>query len=187
MSNFAIVSILTEPASLVSAWERGDRPDDNLAAWQRYGFWHPWLPEVVEVYITRTQDPVEVHTAIWWRGLFGTYPIFQQTDRALSTFALLFALAVPTFGADPACKVNVNAATPAELALLVQTGPALAGKIEAARTAGPLDAAKLDAVPGVGVKWLEYNTPYVAYDGETTCKEKQHKPAALAAGKDGAQ
>lgn len=107
--------------------------------------------------------------------------------RKLIPAIVLFAALLP-FAAQAAepCKVNVNSATPAQLALLIRTGPSLAAKIEAARSAGPLDAAKLDAVSGIGVKWLEYNSPYVAYSGETTCKEKLRKPAtSKEAGKDG--
>lgn len=109
--------------------------------------------------------------------------------KALAAVLLLSLLIPLTAHAAEPCKVNVNSATPAQLALLVQTGPALAAKIETARATGPLDTAKLDAVSGIGVKWLEYNEPHIAYSGETTCKDKLKKPAApkSEAGKDGAQ
>lgn len=100
----------------------------------------------------------------------------RRVAAALVLSAILSPIAARA--AEP-CKVNVNTASPAQLALLINTGPALAGKIAAARTAGPLDAAKLDAVPGVGPKWIEYNTPHVSYSGETTCKDKLKKPAAV--------
>lgn len=105
----------------------------------------------------------------------------RKVVAALVLSAVLSPLAA--HAAEP-CKVNVNSASPAQLALLINTGPALAGKIEAAR---PLDAAKLDAVPGIGVKWLEYNAPHVAYGGETTCKDKLRKPASTEPRKDGAK
>lgn len=133
-------------------------------------FWHPALPRETWRHFQRRN------------GSWGLVKAFASV--------LLLSLLIPltTHAAEP-CKVNVNSASPAQLALLIQTGPVLAGKIAAARTAGPLDAAKLDAVSGIGVKWLEYNEPHVAYSGETTCKDKLKKPAAPKpeAEKDGAQ
>lgn len=134
-------------------------------------FWHPDLPKVQSV------GAVGVF-AMTTRSVTPSWPF--GTWRKVAAFAalLLCALSLPALAQKP-CKVNVNTASPAQLALLIQTGPVLAAKIEAARAAGPLDAAKLDAVPGVGVKWLEYNTPHVAYDGPTTCTDKLKKPAAV--------
>lgn len=45
MSNYAIASI--PDLTLGIPWERGQREDDRLAAWQRYSMWHPDLPQVV--------------------------------------------------------------------------------------------------------------------------------------------
>lgn len=126
-------------------------------------------------------------------------PACRATGAAL---LLLLLLPAASFAQEP-CKINVNSASPAQLVLLIQTGPALAAKIEAARrdpktgAAVVLDAAKLDAVSGVGTKWLEYNGPHVVYSGPTTCETKLRKPAVMPeggtdgpkpeAGKDGAQ
>lgn len=88
--------------------------------------------------------------------------------QPLACVALAAFLSLPAFAAEP-CKVNVNAATPAEIQLLARTGEVLAGRIVAGR---PLDAEKLDAVKGVGPSWLAVNGPHVAFSGPTTCTEK---------------
>lgn len=94
--------------------------------------------------------------------------------------ALLLSIALPAFAgaAEPACKVNVNAASPEQLALLIRTGPVLAGRIAEARKAAPLTQATLDAVKGVGEAWNRDNGPHVSYQGETTCKDKLKAPKA---------
>lgn len=91
-----------------------------------------------------------------------------------ATAAILFSVA-PAF-AEP-CKVNVNAAAPAQVALLIRTGPVLAARIVEAR---PLDAVKLDAVKGVGEAWMSNNGPHVAFTGPTTCTEKLKAPKPAA-------
>lgn len=110
-----------------------------------------------------------------------------------ATFAAFLLSALPPFAASaqqaPApCKVNLNTATAEQLAYLIQTGPVLAARVIEARTAanGKLDAATLDAVKGVGEKWLAYNAPFIAFDGATTCTAKLSKPKVVG-GKDGAQ
>jgi hypothetical protein len=187
MSAYAIASIpavdVHDHQTARLAWERGDREDDNLAAWQRYGFFHPDLPEVIAAESLATSQ--DVHTKVLsiprrraGATIGGYVATWGHFPRALSAFAILLALSIPALAQAP-CKVNVNSATPAQLALLIQTGPALAAKIEAARTTAPLTSESLDAVPGVGVKWLEYNTPHVAYDGPTTCTDKLRKPSTV--------
>lgn len=147
--------------------------NDLLNACPR-SFWCSSLPEVLETDHYETSQDVHTKTIVQ-PGIGGTVPVWGHFPRVLSTFALLLCLSLPALAAEP-CKVNVNSATPAQLALLINTGPVLAGKIEAARTAAPLTAESLDAVPGVGAKWLEYNAPHVAYSGETTCTAKLRKP-----------
>jgi len=148
---------------------------------------HPCVAQLCKEAAERGIDPnLTPLQASAYQSLY-LRPIWARRARVALAFLLLLAPSLPVSAAETACKVNVNTASPALLALLVQAGPVLAGKIAAARTAGPLDAAKLDAVPGVGVKWLEYNEPHVTYSGETTCKEKLHKPAAPEAGKGGAK
>src|SRR5690348_10252953 len=94
----------------------------------------------------------------------------------MNRFAALLAagLLTASLAAAEPCKVNVNTATEQQLEMLYRTGPVLSKAIIAAR---PLDAAKLDAVKGIGEKWLEVNGPHVSYAGPTTCTEKV-KPAA---------
>ena len=96
----------------------------------------------------------------------------QSVRRVAQQMGILAAfLSLPAF-AEP-CKVNVNAAPPAEIQLLARTGEVLAGRIIAGR---PLDAGKLDAVKGVGPSWLAVNGPHVAFSGPTTCTEKIPSP-----------
>lgn len=174
MSSYAIASIPCNPVYGPS-FQRGARPDNRLAAWQRYGMWHPALPEVRVLFqrrdIWRDIQPMGVHTFTPGRECR-----FRQA-YTVAAFLLFLLLPLTAHAAEP-CRVNVNSAPPAQLALLINTGPALASKIEAARKPEPLDAAKLDAVPGIGIKWLEHNAPHVAYSGETTCMEKLRKPSA---------
>lgn len=166
------LGIITPPSDPAPLSSEGQRELDAYtarlvdAAEGAESFWHPDLPEVSVVHAHRSSGFLP---RLWSMTREGTKPVVA---------ALLFLLLPAVLQAQKPCKVNVNTASPAQLALLINTGPALAGKIEAARVAGPLDAAKLDAVPGVGVKWLEYNGPHVAYSGETTCTEKLRKPAA---------
>jgi hypothetical protein len=91
-----------------------------------------------------------------------------RTYHAIYLALLTSILSLPAFASEP-CKVNVNAASPAEIQLLARTGEVLAGRIVAGR---PLDAGKLDAVKGVGPSWLTVNGPHVAFTGKTTCAEK---------------
>ncbi len=136
-------------------------------------FWHPALPKVQSVntvgVFAMTTESV---TTSWPFGMW----------RKVSAFAaLLLAFSLPALAAEP-CKVNVKEATPAELAFLVQTGPVLAGRIVEIR---PADLPALDAVKGVGEKWLAYNQEHVTFSGPTTCTEKLSKPKAEPARKDG--
>lgn len=94
---------------------------------------------------------------------------------------LLVSLLLPfavraTESAAPAGVVNVNTATAAQLGLLARTGPKLAEKIIAAR---PIkDLAALDAVKGIGEKWLAVNGPHCSFSGNTTLTEKLKAPKA---------
>lgn len=113
----------------------------------------------------------------------GESPMSHTYARHTFIASLLFAavcFAAPAFAVDPAapCTVNINTATPAEIAHLVLTGPTLAAKIVEARTAnaGKLTPETLDAVKGVGTRWLEYNSEHVVYEGATTCAVKLTKP-----------
>lgn len=74
----------------------------------------------------------------------------------------------------PAGVVNVNMATPEQLAMLPGIGPAIAARIVAAR---PLaDLAGLDAVKGIGEKTLTALGPFVTFEGETTLSAKVKRP-----------
>lgn len=148
--------------------------------------WVMWAQPAGKVEEGPSGNLVDTGKPHLWATLLFTS--FGRKYLAALAVLLFLLLPVPSFAAEP-CRINVNTASPAQLALLINTGPALAGKIAAARTAGPLDAAKLDAVSGIGVKWLEYNGPHVAYSGPTTCETKLRKPAAVKpeAGTDGAQ
>ena len=99
--------------------------------------------------------------------------------RILSALLLAAGLSL-SVSADPACRVNVNAATPAELEALPKVGPVLAGRIIEARQLA--DVAALDSVKGIGPKVLDGLKPFVAFDGATdttSCAElvKASKPA----------
>lgn len=95
----------------------------------------------------------------------------NRTTRTVSAVLVSLSFLLPVVAnAQPApCTVNVNAATPAELQLLIRTGPVLAGRIVEAR---PLDAAKLDLVKGVGDAWLRDNGKHATFQGATTCTAK---------------
>lgn len=149
--------------------------------------WHSALPEIwhtthpeLRNNIAHLMVPYTAHDDL---GPWETTTCVPVTRRVLAALLLSLLLPLAARATEP-CKVNVNTAPPAQLALLIRTGPALAAKIEAARkdpetgAAVVLDAAKLDAVSGIGTKWLEYNAPHVAYSGETTCVEKLRKPPA---------
>lgn len=98
----------------------------------------------------------------------------MTTSRTVTSILLSLSLTASARAADPSpCKINVNQADLAQLALFVRTGPVLSGRIAEAR---PLDAARLDAVKGVGEAWLRDNAPHVTYTGPTTCTEKLKAP-----------
>lgn len=97
-------------------------------------------------------------------------------NRILTATAAILLSVAPAFAQEP-CKVNVNSATPAQIAFLIRTGPVLAARIVEAR---PLDAVKLDAVKGVGEAWMSNNGPHVTYAGPTTCTEKLKAPKPAA-------
>lgn len=92
-------------------------------------------------------------------------------NKPLTAAALALLLASAAQAAEP-CRVNVNEANVAQVALLAQTGPVLAGRILQARQNAPLTWETLDAVKGVGPAWIEKNRPHVAFDGPTTCTEE---------------
>jgi DNA uptake protein ComE-like DNA-binding protein len=90
---------------------------------------------------------------------------------------VLSFLTLPTFAAPQApCRINVNAATAAQLQLFARTGPALALRLTSGRPYRHLAA--VDAVKGVGPSWLAVNGPHVAFSGPTTCKAKIPSPKA---------
>jgi len=93
--------------------------------------------------------------------------------------AALSILAVPTFAAEPACKVNVVTCKAAECAYLPGVGPTKGAAIEAKH---PKTEAELDAVPGIGPATLTKLLPFVTYTGETTCAGKQAAPKSEAGG-----
>ncbi len=97
--------------------------------------------------------------------------------------AALSILAVPTFAAEPACRVNVATCSATECAYLPGVGPTKSAAIAAAH---PSTEAELDAVPGIGPATLTKFLPFVTYTGETTCAGKQAAPKPEA-GKDGAK
>jgi hypothetical protein len=96
-----------------------------------------------------------------------------QPTACAVLFAFLSLLSFPAFAAAP-CRINVNAATPAQLQLFARTGPALAGRLASGRPYRHLEA--VDAVKGVGPSWLTVNGPHVAFSGPTTCTAKLRAP-----------
>lgn len=98
---------------------------------------------------------------------------------AIAVVAL--APAAPAAAADsaPAVKqVNINAATPEQLANLPRVGEKLAQRIVEYRKAnGPFQRPEdLMAVKGIGEKMFELLRPYVATSGTTTLTEKVAGP-----------
>ena len=91
---------------------------------------------------------------------------------------LLTALVVAGLGAAAAeaadGKVNVNDASPEQLALLPRVGPAVAQRIiEFREENGEFKSAEdLMLVRGIGEKTFERLAPYVTLKGETTLSEK---------------
>ncbi len=101
---------------------------------------------------------------------------FGATSRKLRTgacFLLAAILSLPAFAAEP-CRINVNAATPAQLQLFARTGPVLASKLASGRPYKALP--DVDAVKGIGPSWLAINGPHVAFSGPTTCTAKIAAP-----------
>lgn len=142
-------------------------------------FWHPGLPEV---------RPAQ---SVGWSGIWIVTGEAKRTGGFVWRGALLFALSilsVPVLAAEPVCKVNVAACSPAECAYLPGAGPVLGARIAEAH---PKDQAALDAVKGIGTVKLADMTPFVTYAGETTCMTKQTAPksdkVSETAGKDGAK
>jgi len=99
-----------------------------------------------------------------------------MTPRTLLIVTLAAALAGQALGAPPpgGPKVNINAASAAELQLLPRIGPAVAGRIVEFRDShGAFKTVEeLMRVRGVGEKTFELLKPYLATDGPTTLKEK---------------
>lgn len=171
MSNYSIVSIPNLAPGM--PWERGQREDDRLAAWQRYSMWHPGLPMV-----TVHQNP--------GGNVGGLNPARIQVSRTginkgwagpvwhvLSTAVLLFTLSpLIALAAEP-CKVNVRTCSAQQCAYLPGIGPSKGAAIEAAH---PTDEAALDSVPGIGDATLAKIRPFVTFQGETTCTSKQAAP-----------
>jgi hypothetical protein len=169
MSDYAIASIPTiHPETTRTLWSL-QREDDHLAAWQRYGFWHPRLPEVDTWNLRPAVRALATNTGRSGWKVFRVIPIT----------ALLLALAIPATAQEP-CKVNLTSATVAELALLPGVGAVTAQAIAEAK---PADETALDAVKGIGPAKLAAIQPYAVYGAaKTTCTEEQKKSS-----KDGAQ
>jgi len=94
-----------------------------------------------------------------------------QLVAALALFALVLA-ALPAAAADGV--VNINTASPDQLALLPRVGPSIAQRIvdhreENGKFSGPED---LMLVRGVGEKTFDLLEPWISVDGETTLSTK---------------
>lgn len=97
--------------------------------------------------------------------------------RILSLVALIVVWAVVASAAAPAAShgvVNINTATPEQLALLPRVGPSLAHRIVEFRKAnGKFNSVdELVAVRGIGEKSFAKLKPYLATTGPTTLKAK---------------
>jgi competence ComEA-like helix-hairpin-helix protein len=116
----------------------------------------------------------------------------MKTYRIVLTAALFLGLALTAssaFAQEPktddtktapakGAVVNVNTATPEQLALLPRVGPALAARIVTFREKnGELKRPEdLMLVQGIGEKTYELMAPWVTVTGKTTLSEKVHTP-----------
>lgn len=137
----------------------------------RVDFWHPALPEVVDT----SNGRVMIARPFPRDGRF-----FARAVQ-IATFVLFLlpftATAQPT--APAPCKINLQTATPAQLALLPGIGEKTAALIAEAK---PANLDELDAVKGIGTVKLAAIEPYAAFgDAATTCTEKLRLPGKPAA------
>jgi competence ComEA-like helix-hairpin-helix protein len=104
-----------------------------------------------------------------------------RRTAALVAFALVLALAAPSFAAGAtAGQVNINSASVEQLSLLPRIGPSVAQRIvDFRKENGPFKSVDdLMLVRGIGEKSLAGLREYLAISGETTLKTKVSSPRA---------
>lgn len=142
-------------------------------------FWHPALPNVVHV---QGHD----FSGIWFHSVAAPQPTIRTSTGGGwmwrgSLAALLLALTIPALAhAEEPCKVNVQTCSVVSCAFLPGVGQTKGAAISQAH---PKNEEELLAVDGIGEKTIEKMRPFLAFQGETTCKAKQTAPK----GKDGAK
>jgi competence ComEA-like helix-hairpin-helix protein len=104
-----------------------------------------------------------------------------RSSATLIAFALVLALAVPSFAAGTtAGQVNINSASVEQLSLLPRIGPSVAQRIvDFRKENGPFKSVDdLMLVRGIGEKSLAGIRAYLSTSGETTLKTKVSSPRA---------
>lgn len=135
--------------------------------------WHPALPEVA------VQDDYDALTTNYRTKPYGMWFIASVAWK-MAVFALSIVLFPFTARAAEPCKVNLQTATPAQLALLPGIGEKTAALIAEAK---PATLDELDGVKGIGAVKLAAITPHAAFGAEeTTCTEKQKLPRKATGG-----